>query len=225
MPYNSPLSAVSMWITFSVQIACGYVLSRILSALFRSHWVRLRLWTWFILLTVSGWIFLLTPIPGGWSAEVPSLFAQQSPHLSWPVSDSLVKDLDRIGEWTIRIYLSLVTVLLLQLFAKHWRLDLILRNRRAPSPELLEIFGTLCQEIEGQRCQLSLLAQLRSPATTGWFRPKVLLPMELVPRVSSEELAQILRHELIHVKRRDYFWDRVAALGCRILFFHPAVWL
>jgi hypothetical protein len=49
--------------------------------------------------------------------------------------------------------------------------------------------------------------------------------VELVPRLNSDELAQILRHELIHVKRRDYFWDRVAALGCRILFFHPAVWL
>jgi beta-lactamase regulating signal transducer with metallopeptidase domain len=145
--------------------------------------------------------------------------------LSWPVSDSLVKDLDRLGAWTVWIYLSVVTVLLLQLLAKLWRLDLILRSRQEPSLELVVIFETLCREMEVRRCQLSLLAQLRSPATTGWFRPHVLLPMELVPRLNSEQLAQILRHELIHVKRRDYLWDRVAALCCRILFFHPAVWL
>src|SRR6267143_256170 len=227
MPYNSPLSAVSMCITFSVQIACGYVLTRILAALFRSHRVRLRLWTCFLLLTVSGWIFLSAPRPAGRSIEVPPVATQQSsvPRLSWPVSDSWGRDLDRLSAWAAWIYLSVVTILLLQLLAKRLRLDLILRNRQAPSPELMAIFGTLCREMEVQRCQLSLLAQLRSPATTGWFRARVLLPMELVPRLSSDELAQILRHELIHVKRRDYLWDRVAALGCRILFFHPAVWL
>jgi hypothetical protein len=137
----------------------------------------------------------------------------------------LVKDLDRLGTWAAWIYLSVVTILLVQLLAKRLRLDLVLRSRQEPSPELLAIFGTLCREMEVQRCQLSLLPQLRSPATTGWLRSRVLLPMELVPRLSSDELAQILRHELIHVKQRDYFWDRMAALGCRVLFFHPAVWL
>jgi beta-lactamase regulating signal transducer with metallopeptidase domain len=227
MPYNSPLSAVSVWITFSVQIACGYVLTRILSALFRTHQLRLRLWTIFLLLTVSGWIFVSAPIPAGSSIEVPTLATQQSSaqHFSWPVSDSWVRDLDRMGAWTGWIYLSVVAILLLQLLAKRLRLNLTLRNRQAPSAELLVIFGTLCREMQVRRCQLSLLAHLRSPATTGWFRPHVLLPMELVPRLTPDELGQILRHELIHVKRRDYFWDRLAALGCRILFFHPAVWL
>jgi beta-lactamase regulating signal transducer with metallopeptidase domain len=227
MPYNSPLSAVSMWITFSVQIACGYVLTRILSALFRSHRVRLRLWTCFLLLTVFGWIFLSAPVPAGRSMEVPPVATQQGsvPRLFWPVSDSLGKDLDQLGAWAAWIYLSVVTILLLQLLAKRLRLDLILRNRQEPSPELMAIFGKLCREMAVRRCQLSLLAQLRSPATTGCFRARVLLPVKLLPRLNSDELTHILRHELIHVKRRDYFWDRVGALGCRILFFHPAVWL
>jgi beta-lactamase regulating signal transducer with metallopeptidase domain len=227
MTYNSPLSAVSMWMTLFVQIACGYLLTRILCALFRSHSVRLRLWTCFLLLTVSGWIFLSVPVPAGRSLEIPTLVAQVSsaPHWSWPVSNSLVQELDRLGSWTTWIYLSILTISLLQLLAKRLRLDLLLRNRQDPSPELLLLFGALCREMKVRRCQLSLLAQLRSPATTRWFRPHVLLPMELVPRLDSDQLAQILRHELIHVKRRDYLWDRLAALGCRILFFHPAVWL
>src|ERR1700682_4348597 len=139
MPYNSPLSAVSVWITFSVQIACGYVLTRILSALFRTHQLRLRLWTIFLLLTVSGWIFVSAPIPAGSSIEVPTLATQQSSaqHFSWPVSDSWVRDLDRMGTWTGWIYLSVVAILLLQLLAKRLRLNLTLRNRQAPSAELL----------------------------------------------------------------------------------------
>src|SRR3984893_2859820 len=132
MPHNSPLSAVSMWITFSVQIACGYVLTHILSVLFRSHRVRLHLWTCFLLLTVSGWIFLSAPMPAGRSIEVPPVARQQGsvPRLSWPVSDSLGKDLDRLGAWAAWIYLSVVTILLLQLLAKRLRLELIFRNRQ-----------------------------------------------------------------------------------------------
>jgi hypothetical protein len=35
----------------------------------------------------------------------------------------------------------------------------------------------------------------------------------------------ILGHELMHVRRRDYLWDRLATLGCYLVFFHPAAWL
>src|SRR4030081_1725933 len=123
MPYNSPLSAVSMWITFSVQIACGYVLARILSALFRSHRVRLRLWTCFLLLTVSGWIFLSAPMTAGRTIEVPTVGPQQlsPPRVSWQVSDAPVKDFERLGAWATWIYLAVATILLLQLVAKRVR--------------------------------------------------------------------------------------------------------
>lgn len=52
-----------------------------------------------------------------------------------------------------------------------------------------------------------------------------MLPEDLVPLLDSDELDDILRHEIVHVKRNDYFWDRLAALGCRLAFFHPLVWL
>jgi beta-lactamase regulating signal transducer with metallopeptidase domain len=29
----------------------------------------------------------------------------------------------------------------------------------------------------------------------------------------------------MHVRRRDYLWDRLATLGCYLVFFHPAGWL
>src|SRR6266849_6232545 len=29
----------------------------------------------------------------------------------------------------------------------------------------------------------------------------------------------------MHVRRRDYLWDRLATLGCYVAFFHPAGWL
>jgi hypothetical protein len=29
----------------------------------------------------------------------------------------------------------------------------------------------------------------------------------------------------MHVRRRDYLWDRLATLGCYLIFFHPLAWL
>jgi hypothetical protein len=50
------------------------------------------------------------------------------------------------------------------------------------------------------------------------------LPVELVSRLEAQELTWILRHELMHVRRLDYLWDRAATLGCYLVFFHPAAW-
>jgi beta-lactamase regulating signal transducer with metallopeptidase domain len=226
MTDHSPLSAVSTWMTFFVQIACGYLLTRILSALCRSHQVRLRLWTFFLLLTVSGWIFVSAPRPVGGSAAISTSAQGTMPtQWSWTLSNSWVQALDRLGIWAAWIYASVLVLLLLQLLVQRVRLDLLLRNRQEASPELRSLFASLCRDLGVRRCRLSLLAELRSPATVRWFRPCVLLPTELVPRLDSDQIVQILRHELIHVKRRDYLWDRLAALGCRILFFHPAAWL
>jgi hypothetical protein len=52
-----------------------------------------------------------------------------------------------------------------------------------------------------------------------------LLPLELVPHLGRDQLEDVLRHELFHVRQHDYLWDRLAALGCRVIFFHPLAWL
>jgi hypothetical protein len=75
------------------------------------------------------------------------------------------------------------------------------------------------------RCELDLSAEINSPATCYWWRPHVLLPAEIVSRLDDDQLHDVLRHELLHVKRKDYLWDRIAALGCRLVFFHPLAWL
>jgi beta-lactamase regulating signal transducer with metallopeptidase domain len=226
MTYNSPLSVLSTGITFFVQTACGCLLTQALCALLRSHRVRLYLWTCFLLLTIAGWVFLFIPAPVRSPVEVPVLATQASPspHWAWPLSDAWISPIDKLESWALPTYLLVLAIFLVQLLVKRLRLELLLRSRQDPGPELLLLFGRLCQEMKLRHCQLSLLEQLRSPATVCWFRSHVLLPTELPPRLDGEQLAQILRHELIHVKRRDYLWDRLAALGCRILFFHPAVW-
>ena len=113
----------------------------------------------------------------------------------------------------------------LHLLLQSVRLRSVLRRIESPSPPLQLLFQELCLELGIRRSQLGLVSQLRSPATCYWLRSHVLLPAELVPCLDSEQLADVLRHELTHVRQHDYLWDRLAALGCRLVFFHPLVWL
>jgi hypothetical protein len=105
------------------------------------------------------------------------------------------------------------------------RLKAVLRRTQPPSQVLHLRFQRLCLELNISRCELRLSTDLSSPATCYWWRSHVLLPVELVPRLDDGQLDDVLRHELLHVKRKDYLWDRLAALGCRLVFFHPLVWL
>jgi hypothetical protein len=53
----------------------------------------------------------------------------------------------------------------------------------------------------------------------------ILLPDRLDLCLDKEEFVDVLYHELIHIRRLDFFWSTAVGLvGC-VLFFHPAVWL
>ncbi|MGM9607072.1 MAG: M56 family metallopeptidase [Oscillospiraceae bacterium] len=59
---------------------------------------------------------------------------------------------------------------------------------------------------------------LRTPMTLGVFRPVVLLPQGEVRQAA-------VRHELIHVRRRDVAWKLLLLLACAVHWFNPLVWL
>jgi len=89
---------------------------------------------------------------------------------------------------------------------------------------------SLAAEISGQlglarSCELAVSSEVNSPATVGWRRPLVLLPIDWASWTLAERRA-VLAHELAHVRRGDYAtW--VAALAIRAVhFYHPLVhWL
>ena len=60
------------------------------------------------------------------------------------------------------------------------------------------------------------------PFTMGIIKTTVFLPGEDIP---SKDLKYILRHELIHCRKRDILWEGVLLTTCIIYWFHPLVWL
>ena len=64
------------------------------------------------------------------------------------------------------------------------------------------------------------------PMLVGFFRPAVLLPRAILAfGPASEETALILKHELVHLKRRDMWHKGLMMLAAAVHWFNPAVHL
>jgi TonB family protein len=66
-------------------------------------------------------------------------------------------------------------------------------------------------------------AELTHPATFGLRRPVVLLP-ERFAELSAPSRRAVVRHELLHVARRDWIWIVIEEHARALFWFHPAVW-
>lgn len=229
MWFDSSLAGLSVWITYSLQLIFGYLTIRCICVFLHNPRTRVRMWGCFLVLTITGWLALW--VPGRAGGQVHSIFRSASlpslPHLHvmLPVRAPWASYVANLASTVWRLYFLLLAVSLLHLILKSMQLKTILRRAQPPSPQLQLLFRRLCLQLRIVRCELGILSTLRSPATCYWLRSHVLLPTDLVPQLDNDQLTDVLRHELIHVKHHDYLWDRLAAIGCRLVFFHPLVWL
>jgi len=75
------------------------------------------------------------------------------------------------------------------------------------------------------RVPISLMPDIKSPALTVQFRPKLLLPDRLLYRADREHMAFAMAHELMHYKRRDYLACLLVVLLRAVFWFNPVVWI
>ncbi|MDG2525189.1 M56 family metallopeptidase [Stenotrophomonas sp. HITSZ_GD] len=66
---------------------------------------------------------------------------------------------------------------------------------------------------------------LDSPQLAGVWSPVLLMPAQLLPRMSPAAVEMALHHELVHWQRRDLFWGWIPALAQHLFFFHPVAHL
>jgi beta-lactamase regulating signal transducer with metallopeptidase domain len=229
MWFDSSLAGLSLGITYFLQVALAYLMTLCICAFIQSPRSRVRIWGGFLFLTIAAWLLLWVPAPAGGplhfafrSASLPSV---SDLRVALPVKGTWVSHITQLAPRAWRLYVLLVIASLLHLLLESIQLKALLRRTEPPSPQLQLLFQRLCLQLRINRCELSLVSELRSPATCYWLRSHVLLPTELVPQLDRDQLADVLRHELIHVRQHDYLWDRLAALGCRLVLFHPLVWL
>jgi hypothetical protein len=60
--------------------------------------------------------------------------------------------------------------------------------------------------------------KMTTPATYGWLKPVVLLPVSCLTGLDSKSIEALLLHELAHIKRNDYLWHMLLAI-CETLLY------
>ena len=78
------------------------------------------------------------------------------------------------------------------------------------------------RELQVSAPEMIVCEAVTTPAVTGLFRPRLLLPHE---RYDTQELRYILRHELCHLKRRDMLLKLVLLAANAMHWFNPIVYL
>jgi len=59
------------------------------------------------------------------------------------------------------------------------------------------------------------------PATMGWLKPVILLPVATFTHLSPAQVEAVILHELSHIKRNDYLVNLLISVVETILFFNP----
>lgn len=69
--------------------------------------------------------------------------------------------------------------------------------------------------------RLWLSEKIDVPATIGYLKPLILIPIASFNQLSTEQVEAILLHELAHIRRHDYLLNLVITVIETILFFNP----
>ena len=112
-----------------------------------------------------------------------------------------------------------------QLTGWSWLQWCICFRSRPVTEETERLLSEYCQRL-GLRRRLRVLESsfVRIPCIAGWWRPVVLLPVEVVTGLPVEHVSAILMHELVHIRRSDALINGLQTVAETLLFYHPAVW-
>ena len=217
----------------ALRILAAFLVFLALSRLTLRPRVRHLFWLVFLICAGVYWISLVREAPAKQPLEevtvrstppAPAVFTRiAGSTITIPFSwDRAVGEATDILFWA---YIAGVIGMLWRLALRRLHLRQALARARPVSSELHSTFVEECGRLGISRCGIVELPGLGSPGTAYTWRPIVLIPEGLDAFLDGEQLVDVLYHELIHVRRLDFFWSTLAELvGC-FLFFHPAIWL
>lgn len=96
-----------------------------------------------------------------------------------------------------------------------------LSKRAEPLPETPEL-KVLLQRNEKQ-VALCTSADVARPSVLGFFRPRILMPPDLVDRLTPAELKQVVLHEMEHLRRGDDWTNLIQKLALVLFPLNPAL--
>jgi beta-lactamase regulating signal transducer with metallopeptidase domain len=190
---------------------------------------RFMVWLSFLFGMAGYWLWLAKNVLT--RGQEPSGLAGTHGTLAYPVASTPAVQIP--SAWALPLSMSLrvvgifyVLVLAYILFTetrKLRQLKWILGFTSQPPGEITDVFQPLAESLHARRSRLLVLSGATSPATFGWIRPIIVLP-DVCLEQGRSQLEDVLRHELHHVRRWDFFWNGLAVVCRALLCFHPAAW-
>ena len=187
---------------------------------------------WFAWLSIAGayWLWLLATLVPHPSLSAfphpPALLAAAPIHPpigSFHIQPPWTTPLSTLVLGLEFAYILVIFCFLCAAIKRRLHLRWILRFAYKAPDEIDAVFRPIANSMGARNVQLLMLSGIYSPATVGWIRPIILLPPVCTER-STGELSDVLRHELQHIRRRDFVFSGIASLFRTLLFFHPAAW-
>jgi beta-lactamase regulating signal transducer with metallopeptidase domain len=228
MPPEVCLHFAAIFLNYFLRVAVAYLACWMLNRLLRRPGQRFAVWAMFLLGSAAYWLEMVFTELNSWSNAAGFGFPRAGQALG--KAHSLTVPLAWSHQISIAVqavgltYAAAALLMIVMTAVKHVRLRLLLRRAVEPSQALEGLFGEICRELEVSRAKLLILPGLKSPATAGWWNPRILLPEACEELGPTPQVANVLCHELAHVRRWDYFWAGLGDLVCCLLFFHPAAW-
>lgn len=100
----------------------------------------------------------------------------------------------------------------------------IRKNAQAPSKRLLALFTETKAELNIRR-NVRIIGQCEYGTPAVLFPNTVLMPINTLVSMRDEEVKFVLRHELMHFKRRDHIFGLVLSILNAVYWFNPVVWI
>lgn len=127
--------------------------------------------------------------------------------------------------YSVYIWLTGLILLFLRFLVGYFNIFRI-RSQATPAS------GWQQQIMQGFKKKLRLRTEIRLvesklvdlPATIGYLKPIILLPVSSAIQLTPVQLEAVIAHELAHIKRSDYAMNLIYTTIEIIFYFHPAVW-
>lgn len=223
------LLAVSGLANFLLKTTAEWLVCMLLVRVAGSARTRFNLWLTMLLGFVAQWVWMWGGIlRAAFSTAPMGAAGGGAAHgARITVAGALAAAFAQVMVVVLLCYLAVLTWRTLASVAARVRLARAMRYKTEPDGMLARSFQEALDQAGGhgvklRECELWVLPGLPSPATLGWWQPRVIVPP--VCRTQDEaELKVVFWHELMHVERRDALWNALVRACRNVLWFHPCV--
>jgi beta-lactamase regulating signal transducer with metallopeptidase domain len=229
---NHYLAALGLVASGFLRILAAYLLFVVVARVTWRPQVRHVLWLLFLIGAGFYWATLLAqmlkPLPFSHSAtrsvvaSEPAARSSATTRVTIPSAwDDRLEAASRTLNWA---YVGGLIIMLARLARRRRFFRQAVASAQPVSSGLNRTFEEVCSRLGVSQCRIVELPGLPSPATAYVWRPLVLIPEGLDSYLNSEQLIDVLYHELIHIRRLDFLWGTLGEIVGSLLFFHPAIW-